>query len=297
MGRIYSVRLLTAFAVCVASLAPLAAQSSFVPANPIAPPTVSPPAMAPMPTVSPPVVTAPTGTTGTGTAAATSATSATASSTASPLSALSLLGLNSDNALLKALNGSDGDEDSMDALSSLLGSSSSATSADSATLAKILELLEKEEARASKTAGSTAKTSDAAASAAVAATTRPITSGGELVRLAVDGSSLLGGITMIVSSILAKDGSFLLTGDRAYASTTGPLSETFYFLCRKNADGTWRLYADVSQPTAYPYSYLYRLARVGPIAGTQTGDLVVFRRSTADLSADVVIRVIKPSVK
>lgn len=301
--------------------AALSAQSTHVPTNPVPPPTVSPPAMAPMPTVAPPVVTAPTvsapssdatGTTGTqpttspgvkGTTDATgtdaTGTSPSGTSLSSPLSALSLLGLNSDNALLKALNGTDGDDDSQNALSSLLGSSSA--SSDSATLSKILALLEKEQSRASASAekAAVAKTGTAVKSTVGAATmpaTKSMTSGGELVRLAVDGTNLLGGVTMIVSSILAKDGSFLLTGDRTYSSTSGPLSETFYFLCRKNADGSYRLYTDVSQPSAYPFSFLYRLARSGPIRGARTGDLIVFRRSLSDLSADVVIRVIGASV-
>jgi hypothetical protein len=316
MGRmrfsVMSVALSVALPI-IGTGAALSAQSTYVPTNPVAPPTVSPPSMAPMPTIAPPVVTAPTvsapasgakgmtgaqsatttgakGTTGaTGTDANGTSPSGTAS--ASPLSALSLLGLNSDNALLKALNGTDGDDDSQDALSSLLGSSSA--SSDSATLTKILGLLEKEQSRAS--ASATANT-DTAVNATGKATIKQAASGGELVRLTVDGTNLLGGVTMLVSSILAKDGSFLLTGDRTYSSTSGALSETFYFLCRKNADGSYRLYTDVSQPSSYPFSFLYRLARAGPIRGARTGDLIVFRRSLSDLSADVVIRVIGATV-
>lgn len=315
MGRmnftVMSVALAIALPIIGANAA-LSAQTAYVPTNPVAPPTVSPPAMAPMPTVAPPVVTAPTvsaspsgttGTTGASTAgttgAGTAGTSPSGTSSSSPLSALSLLGLNSDNALLKALNGTDGDDDSQNALSSLLGSSSA--SSDSATLTKILSLLEKEQSRASEPAANSvaAKTGtavNATGTATAKQVIKPATSGGELVRLTVDGTNLLGGVTMLVSSILAKDGSFLLTGDRTYSSTSGTLSETFYFLCRKNADGSYRLYTDVSQPSAYPFSFLYRLARAGPIRGTRTGDLIVFRRSLADLSADVVIRVIGATV-
>lgn len=309
-----NVRKAMVFLICSASFAlpvSLAAQSGYVPTNPITQPTVSPPAMAPMPTVTPPVVTGPTVTspssatpakTATGTSAANTNAAGGTSGASTAASALSLLGLDSDNALLQALNGSNDDEDSLDALSSLLGGSSSAsstTSGDSATLAKVLSLLEKQDAEKTTASAASAKaaTAKTAYQATVTAAARPVTSGGEIVRFSINGMNIQSGITVIVSSILARDGSFLLTGDRSYAATTGTLSETFYLLCRKNADGTYRLYSDVSQPTLYESSFLYRLARAGPLKGNLTGDLLVFRHSSADLSADLVIRVIDPSVR
>lgn len=313
----------------------LAAQAGYLPPNPITPPTVSPPAMAPMPTVAAPVVTGPSAvapastvnpaTTATATATASSPASSTSAatsaasgktasgttasgssatssaSTKSAASALSLLGLGSDNALLNALNGSDSESGSLDALSGLLGSSSAST--DSATLNKILSLLEKHQAQNAASTAATASASSAAssttaASAGLSASPEKarIVSGGELVRFTVNGYDVASSTMVLVSSILAKDGSFLLTGDRSYLLSNRTRTETFYLLCRKNADGSYRLHADVSQDSANEYSFLYRLARRSPLKGTLTGDLLVFRTTDPDFALDLVIRVINPTV-
>lgn len=291
----------------------VSAQSGYLPTNPIAAPTVSPPAMTPMPTIGLPTVTAPTVTgpsvtsagtatgtangtaTGSTTAAGTTSTGATSKGTTSSsatsstaATALSLLGLGSDNSLLSALNGTGTDDSSTSALSSLFGSGTTST-ADSATLTKILELLEKQQAQAD----ATAKTA-AAAGTETAADKAHITSGGELIRFTVNGYSITA--TTLVSSILAKDGSFLLTGDRGATSSTQKITETFYLLCRKNVDGTYRLQADVSQNPVNANSYLYQLARRSPIKGTLTGDLLVFRTDDPSWSLNLVIRIINPSV-
>lgn len=235
---------------------------------------------------------------GAGTAGGKTTTTAAASPKTSA-SALAMLGLGSDNALLKALSGSDGDSGSVDALSSLLGGKSGSSS-DSATLNKILALLEKQEA---------AKTDATAASATSGSATDPaaakpeksesprITSGGELVRLSVNGYSILPTVTTIVSSILARDGSFLITGDRRYLSSNRYRSETFYLLCRKTGKESYRLYADVNQDEKNTYSFLYQLARKSPIEGKLTGDLIVFRTKDTAWKLDCVIRVITPTVE
>lgn len=344
----------------------LSAQTSFVPTNPISPPTVSPPVLSPVPTLDVPVVTAPTisadsgesspGSTAStttspesGSSAKTSSTATTptrttvttttsgspsatakststvdrlgaggaksASSNAATASALSMLGFGSSNPLLKALSGSDSDENGTDALSGLLGASSSST--DSATLKKVLDLLEKQQAQtgaaatagpagtaaAAGTTGRTASKAVGGSTATVAATgaaatagSQSITSGGELVRFIVNGYNVAASTTTLVSSILAKDGSFLLTGDRRYVASRENRTETFYLLCRKNADGSYRLHADVTQDAKNEYSFLYRLSRRGPLKGTMTGDLLVFRTVDPDFRLDLVIRVIAPSV-
>jgi hypothetical protein len=214
-------------------------------------------------------------------------------------SALAMLGLGSDNALLKALSGSDGDSGSVDALSSLLGGKGGSSS-DSATLNKILALLEKQEAAktdataASATSGSS---SDPATAKPEKADSPRITSGGELVRLSVNGYSILPTVTTLVSSILARDGSFLITGDRRYLSSNRYRSETFYLLCRKTGKESYRLYADVNQDEKNTYSFLYQLARKSPIEGRLTGDLIVFCTKDAAWKLDCVIRVITPTVE
>ena len=221
-----------------------------------------------------------------------------------------MLGLGAESPLLKALSGSDSDESSTNALSGLLGSSSS-SSTDSATLKKILALLEKQQAQTGSaattgSAGSTGQTASkavvgssatvAAANSAATAGSQAITSGGDLVRFIVNGYNVAASTTTLVSSILAKDGSFLLTGDRRYVVSRETRTETFYLLCRKNADGSYRLHADVTQDAKNEYSFLYRLSRRGPLKGTMTGDLLVFRTVDPDFRLDLVIRVIAPSV-
>ena len=304
-------------AICMGGFAGLAfafvsAQTGFLPPNPITAPTVSAPAMTPMPTIGLPAVTAPgvTGPSTTSTASSTgptssgktsasstfagtssSATSSSAATSSTAATALSLLGLGSDNSLLSALNGTGSDDSSTGALSSLLGTGTSSTT-DSATLTKILELLEKQQAQAD----ATPKTGTTSGPAVVTTEKASISSGGELIRFTVNGYSITATTTTLVSSILTKDGSFLLTGDRGYISSGQKFTETFYLLCRKNADGTYRLQADVSQNPVNANSYLYQLARRSPIKGILTGDLLVFRTVDSAWSLNLVIRIISPSV-
>ena len=222
-------------------------------------------------------------------------TATTAAAPKTSASALAMLGLGSDNALLKALSGSDGDSGGMDALSSLLGGKSGSSS-DSATLNKILALLEKQEAAKASAPAESASSTSAAAKPEKAEKPH-IVSGGELVRLSVNGYSLLPTVTTLVSSILARDGSFLITGDRRYFSSNRYRTETFYFLCRKTSKDSYRLYADVNQDEKNTYSFLYQLARKSPVEGKLTGDLLVFRTKDTAWKLDCVIRVITPTVE
>lgn len=223
---------------------------------------------------------------------------ATPTSPKTSASALSMLGIGSDNALLKALSGSDGDSGSVDALTALLGGKGGGSS-DSATLDKILSLLERQEA--AKADSSTDSAASGAVSAFPSAKTgtseKPrIVSGGELVRLSVNGYGILPTVTTIVSSILARDGSFLITGDRRYLASNRYRSETFYLLCRKTGKDSYRLYADVNQDATNTYSFLYQLARKSPVEGKLVGDLLVFRTKDPAWKLDCVIRVITPTV-
>ncbi len=210
-------------------------------------------------------------------------------------SALSLLGLGSDSPLLKALSGSDSDSAGLDALSTLLGGSSTpkaSTSTDQATLEKILALLQKQQESA--TASGAAAVPGAAENPPPSAEKRRISSGGELVRFSVNGYDVLSSVRTEVSSVLARDGSFLITCDRAYPVSGRRLAESVYLLCRKTGSATYRLYADVSQSETNPHSFPYRLSRKTPISGTLTGDLLVFRSVESDWKLDLVIRVISP---
>lgn len=304
---------LTVAAVMIVSAVSAFAQTGYLPPNPISPPVVSPPVMSPAPSLALPEVTPPTmegpaaakapekKSAGTSPAAGNKSASGKTSSATATDGAGSTAGgaANSTSlsatalSLMSALGGGNSEGGSMDALSGLLGgksagSGSAGTSAsDSATMQKVLELLEKQQAQLNATQSAAQKAS---------AEKPRIVSGGEIVRFTVNGFNIDSTITALVSSSLAKDGAFLLTGNRLVAVTGGRASETFYLLCKKNKAGIYQLFADVSQDTLNESSYLYQLARKSPLNGLLAGDLLVFRTSDANFRLDLVIRIIVPSV-
>lgn len=234
----------------------------------------------------------------------------------SPVSALSLLGLGGSNPLLEALNGSSDNADSVDALSGLFGgktASGGSGSTGGATLQKILSVLQKEQnsknpggtvenAADEKSAG--AQSPENVKTAGASATRVPAqnqaagaSSGAAILKFAVNGYSISSSVTTLVSSIIARDGSFLLTGDRSYPAAERWQTETFYLFCKKTGRDSYRLFADVSQgSTVNTKSFLYQLARKTPITGTLTGDLLVFRTTDPHWTLDLVIRIFSPSV-
>jgi len=257
-------------------------QTGVLPPNPVPIPKVEAPAIqSPLspPSVTAPVLTAPVPPGTTATAAAGNAATAKASGTSASSAGKSVLpdtleGLTSPVSLLNALSGSGTDGEGLDALSALLGggtggTSANGTSADSATLAKIAALLEKQQA------------GTAAA---------PKASGAEIVRFVVNRTDIVSTAAGVVSSTLAKDGSFLVTGRRP------DLGETFYLVCKKTGTGKFRLFIDLTQDYINEKSWLYQLVRKSPIEGTLTGDLLVFRSVDPSWALDLVIRVIGPSV-
>ncbi len=278
----------------------ISGQTGYLPPNPVAPPEIQ--KIAP-PTVTPPVApaapaapttsaapTAPSPGSTQGTSSGSSASQRSASqrsAQAKPAAdddsvlkvnaaALSLLGLDSDNALLNALAGT--------------GNGDLSTS-DSATLKKILELLENQAAQAN----SAGRKNQGAAAAPAAKAVQ--SEGAELVRFSVNGYSILGTVTALVSSVQAVDGSFLITGDRSFTASGNVLSETFYLLCRPAPEGRWLLTAEVTQNPENPNSFLFRLADRSPVYGEQTGNLIVFRSAAEKWLLDLVIRLADATVR
>jgi len=298
-------------AVMIVSAVSVFAQTGYLPPNPISPTLVSPPVMSPTPSLGLPEVTPPTmegpvaakapekkgaGTASAagnkaaaGSAMAAGGTAPATSGTAANSTSLSATALS----LMSALGGGNSEGGSMDVLSGLLGGKSAASgnggasASDSATMQKVLELLEKQQAQLNATQNAAQKAS---------AEKPRIASGAEIVRFTVNGYNIDATITALVSSSLAKDGSFLLTGNRIVAVTGGRASETFYLLCKKNKAGLYQLFTDVSQDALNESSYLYQLARKSPLSGLLAGDLLVFRTSDATFKLDLVIRIIVPSV-
>jgi len=226
----------------------------------------------------------------------------------SSVSALSLLDLAGDNPLFGALTGSSAESGGIEALTKLLSGDSDDTGSSgsgalgtsgSAALQKAIALMAREKAARESSAGNTPTQGAASPGNAGAHTvTIPerVVSGGEIARFTVNGNDVAKSVTELVSSALARDGSFLLTGDRTYPGGDRWLTETFYLLCRKTGPGTYALYADLSQPVPNANSFLYRLARMTPIEGRLEGDLITFESSARDWRLDLAIRVFSASV-
>ncbi len=318
-------RALTLCAVLILAL-PIAAQSGYLPPNPIPAPRVSAPSpfpkssIAPVepPSVAPPEVT--------GITPSSEAAPATARETApgapgkksgmksganegavagskkpsstDSVSAFSLLGLAGDSPLLGALTGSAADSGGLDSLTKLLaGDSGDGEGAASATglsgaqsIEKVIALLQREKERTG--AGKAGRAGNASRTVTVP---ERVVSGAEIARFTINGYDIASGITTLVSSAIARDGSFLLTGDRSYSGGDRWRGETFYLLCRKTGPASYSLYADLTQDERNENSFLYRLARITPLEGRSVGDLIVFGSSRANLRVDLAIRVFSPS--
>lgn len=328
-ARVLPISLLLSLAVFF----PLGAESGYLPPNPITPPVVSPPSYAPEGTVSPveaPVVSLPevsglspqadpkktpaTGNkAGAGSGAANKAGSGAAAGKSvksaskalpddlSSVSALTLLGLAEDNPLMGALSGSSAEAGGIDALTNLLSGTGDGSKGGGEALKKAITLMQREKAA---TAPSASLPDATAANASVAngegtrsvSVSERVVSGGEIVRFMVNGTDVGKSVTALVSSAIARDGSFLLTGDRTYAGGDRWLTETFYLLCRKSGPGTYALYADIAQSQPNANSFLYRLARKTPISGRLEGDLIVFGGKDPDWQLDLAIRLFSASV-
>jgi hypothetical protein len=221
----------------------------------------------------------------------------------SSVSALTLLGLAEDNPLMGALSGSSAEAGGIDALTNLLSGTGDGSKGGGEALKKAITLMQREKAATAPSASLPDATATAAnASVANGEGTRSVSvservvSGGEIVRFMVNGTDVGKSVTALVSSAIARDGSFLLTGDRTYAGGDRWLTETFYLLCRKSGPGTYALYADIAQSQPNANSFLYRLARKTPISGRLEGDLIVFGGKDPDWQLDLAIRLFSASV-
>lgn len=200
-------------------------------------------------------------------------------------------------ALLNALGGEGNDAQGMDVLSSLLGGTSglktlqkSDDTANSAALEKILKVLEKQEAKAvrEKQEQTVARPENSRGMLKE--------SGAEIIRFSVNGYNLITKDFNYVSSILARDESFLLTGQRSSMSSGHISVETIYLLCKKTGLNAYQLFVDVSQDVPNENSFIYQLSRKTPLKGTLTGDLLVFRVPDPAWNLNLVIRIINSTV-
>ncbi len=118
-----------------------------------------------------------------------------------------------------------------------------------------------------------------------------------LLRCAVNGHDLIRGFKGPLVSTIAKDGSFLVTGDRFLILEGVPRRETVYLLYRPSSPKEGLLYIDVSQEVANPESFFKRLAIGGPHRASLIGDLAYCNVSSKDLVADIMFRVLSPTVQ
>ena len=114
---------------------------------------------------------------------------------------------------------------------------------------------------------------------------------GQLVRLKINGNDILSKCSIVFSSGIAKDGSFLITGDRVYLSDKGESQETFYMFFKKNTSKQYEMAVQVYQPVKNDYSYLAILSHRGVIPVKQIGNMLVFLNSDNTLNADILVKI------
>lgn len=102
-----------------------------------------------------------------------------------------------------------------------------------------------------------------------------------ILRFKINGYDILATCTDIVISQPAADGSFLVSGGRAYASGGGQHRESFYLLfsaLREHAERTeYEVSTAVVQDQVNEGSLLYRMAQREPQIALRTGNLITLR--------------------
>ncbi len=225
-----------------------------------------------------------TGTAGTGAAGSVAPDAGRAASETAGF--LSLLGFGEDNPLLRGF------------------SASSASGGKTGTDALLERLIEKMDAGGGSATGAKPPVSPRSAQAVgdgAAKRGAGESSGGEsaveVLRCVVNGHDLERGFSAGFVSTRAKDGSFLVTGERYLVLEGVRRRELVYLLYRPTSATAGRLYVDVSQEVPNEESFFRRLSVSGPLAADAIGDLVVSRASRGDLVADFLFRARAPSVR
>jgi hypothetical protein len=220
------------------------------------------------------------------------------SSLLSSSNALSALGLSGSSLTASDLSTLDG-MGALGSVSSLLaGSGTSAytknasllgTTQDSATLQQILTQLsdlKKQIASSQQNSSSSANT----ASYRSGTTAEP-----RILRFLVNGYDVLATCRSVYFSKKENDGTFLLTGDRKYASDGKTRSETFYLLFHatgsRSGTTSYTVTPAVSQDYQNDYSFLYQLTKKTPLTAERTGNLVTMRVNQSDWNLDLLLDV------
>ena len=114
-----------------------------------------------------------------------------------------------------------------------------------------------------------------------------------ILRFIVNGYDVLASCRTVYFSDVGEDGTFLLTGDRTYTANGQKRTETFYLLFRPagGAGFSTQYKAEIAVVQDYTnaHSFMYRLASLGDLTATKTGNLVSLRTSDPNCRADLLI--------
>ena len=116
-----------------------------------------------------------------------------------------------------------------------------------------------------------------------------------ILRFSVNGYNLLDTCRTVYISKQAKDGSFLITGDRLYTSDGVNRSETFYIMFKAdgvyNGKETFTTATAVTQDYLNQYSFLYQLSKKDNLTAEKTGSFITMRTSDPSWALDLLIDV------
>ncbi len=113
-----------------------------------------------------------------------------------------------------------------------------------------------------------------------------------LIRFSVNGYNILHTCRTIYISDVQNDGTFLVTGDRAYESDGKTRTETFHILFKTAAATNMQNYsaaAAVTQDSVNQYSFLYQLADRQDLQALRTGNLVSMRTTDPEWKLELLI--------
>lgn len=114
----------------------------------------------------------------------------------------------------------------------------------------------------------------------------------KVLRFCVNGYDILKTCKKIYISNVQQDGTFLVTGDRRYASDGKSRTETFHllFISAPQKNGcNYTASAAVTQDYLNEYSFLYQLSQLQEVNALRTGNLVTMRTEQPDWKLELLI--------
>ncbi len=180
---------------------------------------------------------------------------------------------------------------------SILGLSNLYTSSSSSETNKLLKQVLSEMEEIKQQTSAPEKVASQAVQAPVVTSTgnssTARTKASRLIRFSVNGYDVLRTCRTIYISDVQEDGTFLVTGDRKYASDGKTRSETFHLLFKKdqNTSGlqNYHAAAAVTQDYLNEYSFLYQLSQRENLSAVRTGNLVTMRTTDPDWKLELLI--------